>query len=78
MNDFSEHNDFQGFTLDFINKFAGEKIDLKDDSEVVYNYKGYRFFTIDIHNTPKKKLDAILRECERIEKSCWVAQENFF
>lgn len=78
MNDFAEQIDPQGITQELINKFTAEKIELNDDSEVVYKHKGYRFFTIDIKNTPRKKLDAILRECERIEKCCWTAQENFF
>ncbi|HPS59019.1 MAG TPA: hypothetical protein PK514_13015 [Spirochaetota bacterium] len=78
MNDFAEHIDKQGNSLDFFNKFAHEKVSLDEESEVVYKYKGYRFFTIDIKNTPKKKLDAVLRECELIEKACWIAQENFF
>jgi len=78
MNDYAEHFDDALQSLYFLNRLPETKINLDDDSELVYKYKGYRYFTIDLQNTPQKKLNAVLKECERIEKSCWVAQENFF
>ena len=78
MNDFAQAVDNPETSMYYINSNAGERISIDEDSEVAYKYKGYRFFTVDINNTPRKKLAAILKECEAIEKSCWVAQENFF
>ena len=74
MNDFSELNN--AGSLLFINDI--QKLKLDETQEAVYKYRGFRYYTIDLKNTPRKKLDAVLRACETVEKACWDAQENFF
>lgn len=46
-------------------------------SDRAYVFKGFQFYTIDLKNTPGPRLEAILKECEVIEKACWVPQEHF-
>lgn len=47
-------------------------------SDIVYTYKGFDLYTVDLKNTPHHKLDAIIKKCEAVEKACWDAQENFY
>ncbi|HOO73534.1 MAG TPA: hypothetical protein PK926_17375 [Spirochaetota bacterium] len=46
-------------------------------ADKAYTFKGFNFYTIDIKNTPPARLDAIIKQCEAIEKACWIPQENF-
>lgn len=77
MNDFAEVVDNPEARLFLVKKKPNEKIRLDVESEIVYSYKGFDYYTVDLKNTPNEKLTAVLEECELIEKSCWDAQENF-
>jgi hypothetical protein len=61
-----------------------ELIDRGEEHEMLHNpqdmkyvYKGLKLYTINVKHTPKIRLNAILDECEAVEKSCWDAQEKF-
>lgn len=62
----------------FIKNNKTNAIKLPLEKYFSYNYKGFRFYTIDIKHTPEDELAFILKECEAIEKACWNAQEDFY
>ena len=59
-----------------INDLSGE-VYFDVPADKAYTFKGFNFYTIDINNTSSARLDAIIKQCEAIEKACWIPQENF-
>lgn len=53
------------------------KISLPLEKYYSYNYRGFKFYTVDIKNTPEDELDLILKECDAVEKACWNPLEDF-
>lgn len=62
----------------FIKSDNTSKVKLPLEKYFSYNYRGFRFYTIDIKHTSEDELNFILKECETVEKACWNAQEDFF
>jgi len=54
-----------------------EKLYFDIPENKAYDFRGFKFYTIDVKNTPAPRLEAVIKKCEAIEKACWIPQENF-
>jgi len=70
-----KESDYTAFTK---KKDKENTIKLPLEKYFSYNYRGFKFYTVDVKHTPGDELDFIFKECEAVENACWTAQEKFY